>query len=91
MLGPMVGWREPGRAAGVTQISPKVPTGPTLSISMILRRSLKKVEDDDGMRLMTELHALCPNISLLLLSSYSPHISHIGHSVVGAATRSPPR
>ena len=56
MLGPMVGWREPGRAAGVTQISPKVPTGPTLSISMILRRSSKKSMMMIGMRIMIELH-----------------------------------
>ena len=51
--------REPGRAAGVTQISPKVPTGPTLSMSMILRRSSKKLMMMIGMRIMTELHALC--------------------------------
>ena len=39
-----------------------------------------------GMRIMTELYAIVPVIRLLLVSSYSPHISHIGHSVVGAAT-----
>ena len=62
MLGPMAGWREPGRAAGVTQISPKVPTGPTLSMSMILRRgSIKSMMMMIGMRIMTELHhALSP-------------------------------
>ena len=52
---------------------------------------LKKVDDDDGIKIMTELRALYPNIRVLLLSSYLPHISQIGHSVVGAATRSPPR
>ena len=53
---------------------------------------LQKVDDMMiGMRIILELHALCLNIRVLLLSSYLPHISHIGHSVVGAATRSPPR